>query len=110
VDVQRIRDEKGRRLTWRTTHEFDVEGVELLVPQPKGGEKALRPKPVPCKACRTGEGASYALELTAAEDVGPLVLKLLLLNGRPDERPATVADPSDTPKEPGAASGTSKPR
>jgi hypothetical protein len=110
VDVQRIRDEKGRRLTWRTTHEFDVEGVELLVPQPKGGEKALRPKPVPCKACRTGEGASYALELTAAEDVGPLVLKLLLLNGRPDERPATVADPSDKPKEPGAASGTSKPR
>ena len=27
---------------------------------------------------------------TYAEDVGPLVLKLLLPNGRPDERPVTV--------------------
>jgi Thrombospondin type 3 repeat len=110
VDARRIRDEKGRQLVWRTTHEFEVEGIAVLVPQPKGGEKALRPKPVPCKACRTGEGASYSLELTAAEDVGPLVLKLLLPNGRPDERPVTVADPSEMAKEPAAKSPAKKPR
>lgn len=110
VDARRIRDEKGRQLVWRTTHEFEVEGVQVLVPQPKGGEKALRVKPVPCKACRTGEGASYSLDLTAAEDVGALVLKLLLANGRPDERPVTVADPSEKAKEPAPKAPATKPR
>ena len=110
VDAHRIRDDKGRRLTWRTTHEFDVEAIAVLIPQPKGGEKALRPKPLPCQACRTGVGASYSLELTAAEDVGPIVLKLVLANGRPDARPVTVADPSEKAATPGAASGAPKPR
>jgi hypothetical protein len=35
VDAWRIRDEKGRQLVWRTTHEFEVEGVEVPVLQPK---------------------------------------------------------------------------
>jgi hypothetical protein len=109
VDARRVRDEKGRQLVWRTTHEFTVEGIEVLVPQPKGGEKPLRPKPVPCKACRTGDGASYVLQLTAAEDVGPLVLKLLLPDGRRDEKPVTVADPSEKAKESEATSVTAKP-
>jgi Thrombospondin type 3 repeat len=109
VEAKRIREDGVHRLVWRTTHEFDVVAIDVLVPQPKGPERSLRPKPIPCKACRTGEGALYALDLTAAEDVGPLILKLVLPAGRPDERPLTVADPSEKDKSPVAKPGSAKP-
>jgi len=110
VEAKRIRDDGVHRLVWQTTHEFDIEGFNVLVPQAKGKERPLRAKPIPCKACRTGEGAAYALDLTAAEDVGPLVLKLVLPEGRVDDRPVTVTDPSEKATAPAAKASSTKPR
>jgi hypothetical protein len=101
VDARRIRDDKGRRLEWHTTHEFDVEAIAVMVPLPDGKERPLRAKPMACKECTSGKGAAYSLALEAAEDKGPMLLRLIRAAGRKDERPVTVADPADTPPKAG---------
>jgi len=88
-----VRGTEGRRLEWRTTHEFDLVGVDLFALDEKGKERRLRDKPVPCHACRTGEAGTYAVDLTAQEDKGTLLLRLVRSGGQPDDQPVRVAEP-----------------
>jgi len=92
-----VRDKDGRRLEWRTTHEFDLAGFRLLALGADDKEKPLREKPVPCTACRSGEGASYRVELKPEEDRGTLVLRAVHVGGRDDDRSVRVPDPDAPP-------------
>jgi len=93
VDAHRVRDKEGRRLEWRTTHEFDLTGFRLLALAADGKEKPLREAIIPCTACRSGAGASYRIELKAEEDQGTLVLRAVRAGGRDDDRAVPVPDP-----------------
>jgi hypothetical protein len=106
-----VRDKDGRRLEWRTTHEFDLAGFRLLALGADDKEKPLREKPVPCTACRSGEGASYRVELKPEEDRGILVLRAVHVGGREDDRSVRVPDPDAPPvaaPKAAAAPATSK--
>jgi hypothetical protein len=115
VQARRVRGADGRRIEWRTTHEFDLAGIDLLTLDAKGNERRLRDKPIPCKACKTGETATYQVDLTPQEDQGTLVLRLVRAGKQPDEHPVRVAEPvpaaAKTPVAPGPAGGAApKPR
>ena len=97
IDARRVRDKDGRRLEWRTTHEFDLAGFRLLALGADDKEKPLREKPVPCTACRSGEGASYRVELKPEEDRGTLLLRAVHVGGRDDDRSVRVPDPDAPP-------------
>jgi thrombospondin type 3 repeat protein len=100
VDARRVRDEKGRRIEWRTTHEFSLAGFRIVALGADGKERPLREAPVPCTACGTGAGAAYKVDLKAEEDRGILLLKLVLVGGRIDDRVVTVPDPDAPPAKP----------
>jgi len=101
-----VRDKEGRRLEWRTTHEFDLTGFRLLALGADGKEKPLLEAPIPCTACRSGAGAAYRIDLKAEEDRGILVLRAVRVGGREDDDPVRVPDP-DAP--PAAAPKTATP-
>jgi len=94
VGARRVRGTDGRRLEWRTTHEFDLVGVDLFALDEKGKERRLRDKPVPCRACKTGEAGTYAIDLSEQEDRGTLLLRLVRSGGQPDDRPVRVTEPA----------------
>jgi hypothetical protein len=109
VGARRVRGTDGRRLEWRTMHEFDLVGIDLFALDEKGKERRLRDKPVPCRACKTGEAGTYAIELTAQEDRGTLLLRLVRSGGQPDDQPVRVAEPvPETPAQ--APAGATKPK
>jgi hypothetical protein len=103
VEARRVRDAEGRRLEWRTTHEFLLTGFRLYRVDAKGKETPLRDAPLPCTACRTGEGSRYTVALTAEEDRGLLALRALRASG-PDEAAVLVKEPEAAPKA-GAPAG-----
>jgi hypothetical protein len=119
VDARRVRDSEGRRLEWRTTHEFDLTGFRLLALGADGKEKPLREAPIPCTACRTGAGASYRIALKPEEDRGVLVLRVLRAGGQvddpavslpdPDTPPAAATKPGATPAAPAKPAGSAAP-
>jgi hypothetical protein len=92
-----VRDGEARRLEWGTTHEFDLEGFILMSVDDKGKETPLRPKPIPCKPCRTGQPGSYKVDLTPEEDRGTLAIKMMRKGGRSERKGAVLKDP-DPPK------------
>ena len=96
VEARRVRDADGRRLTWRTTHEFLLTGFRIYKLDAKGKETPLRDAPIPCTACRTGEGSRYTVTLTAEEDRGLLALRALRASG-PDDVAVTVKEPEAAP-------------
>ncbi len=105
VEARRVRDAEGRRLEWRTTHEFLLTGFRIYKVDAKGKETPLREAPIACTACRTGEGARYKVTLTAEEDRGLLALRALRASG-PDDAPIIVKEPEPAPTAnaaPGAA-------
>jgi len=105
-----VRDPRGRRLEWRTTHEFDLVGFRLLALGADGKEKPLREAPIPCTACRSGAGAAYRVELKAEEDRGILVLRAVRMGGRDDDRSVRVPDPDAPPAaDPKAAAPPTQP-
>ncbi|HET8948505.1 MAG TPA: thrombospondin type 3 repeat-containing protein [Candidatus Polarisedimenticolia bacterium] len=113
VGASRVRGADGRRLEWRTTHEFDLVGVDVFALDEKGKETRLRDKPVPCRACRTGAPGTYAIDLSPQEDRGTLLLRLVRSGGQADDRPVRVAEPS--PEAPAKApapppAGATKPK
>jgi hypothetical protein len=118
VGARRIRGAEGRRLEWKTTHEFDLVGVDLFALDEKGKERRLRDKPIPCRACKSGAAGTYAIDLSAQEDQGTLLLRLVRSGGQPDDHPVRVAEPlpdaaSKGPAAPGAAPpppGATKPK
>jgi hypothetical protein len=115
VEARRVRATDGRRLEWRTTHEFDLAGFDLFALDAKGKERRLRDKPIPCTACKSGEAASYKVTLTAQEDQGTLLLRLVRVGGQPDENPVRVKEPipeaaAATPAAPPPAAAAPKPR
>jgi thrombospondin type 3 repeat protein len=113
VEVRRVRDADGRRLEWRTTHEFDLTGFRLLMIGADGKEKQVRDAPIPCTTCRTGAGASYRIALKPEEDRGVLLLRLVRAGGKADDHPVSIPDP-DAPapagaKSPGAPGAPARP-
>lgn len=104
VEAHRVRGPEGSRLEWRTTHEFDLVGIDLLAVDDKGKERRLRDKPIPCRACRTGAPETYKVPLSAAEDRGTLVLRLVRQGGAADDHPVRLTDPSAA--TPNAAKGS----
>ena len=97
VDARRLRGPDGSRLEWRTTHEFDLVGIDLFAVDAKGKERRLRDKPIPCRACRTGASETYKIPLSAEEDKGTIVLRLVRQGGAADEKPVRVEPPAPTP-------------
>jgi hypothetical protein len=116
VGARRIRGADGRRVEWKTTHEFDLVGVDLFAVDAKGKERRLRDKPIPCRACKSGAAGTYAIDLSAQEDQGTLLLRLVRSGGQPDDHPVRVAEPGAEPaaKTPAAPapgpSGAPKPK
>ena len=106
VEARRVRGPDGSRLEWRTTHEFDLVGIDLLALDAKGKERRLRDKPIPCRACKTGAPETYKVPLTAAEDKGTLVLRLVRVGGAVDERPVRLAEPAPAAAAPSAPAAT----
>jgi len=94
VDARRVREGEARRLEWGTTHEFDLEGFVLLSVDETGKEMPLRPKPIPCKACRTGQPGSYKVDLTPEEDRGTLAIKMMRVGGKSERKGAVLKDPT----------------
>lgn len=109
VDARRVRDPEGRRLEWRTTHEFDLTGFRLYRVGAKGQEAPLREAPIACTACKSGEGARYKVTLTADEDRGVLVLRAQRSSG-PDEQTVTLKEPeAASPAKPAPAAAAGSP-
>ncbi|HKQ98570.1 MAG TPA: thrombospondin type 3 repeat-containing protein [Candidatus Polarisedimenticolia bacterium] len=108
VDARRVRDPEGRRLEWRTTHEFDLTGFRLYRVGAKGQETPLREAPIACTACKNGEGAKYKVALTADEDRGVLVLRAQRTKG-PDDQTVTLKEPEAAPAPKPASSGKPAP-
>jgi len=97
VEARRIRGPDGSRVEWRITHEFDLVGIDLFAVDPKGKERRLRDKPIPCRACKTGAPETYKVPLTSEEDKGTLVLRLVRVGGAADERPVRLDVPAPAP-------------
>jgi hypothetical protein len=117
IGARRVRGTEGRRLEWKTTHEFDLVGIDLFALDEKGKERRLRDKPVPCGTCRTGEAGTYAIDLSAQEDRGTLLLRLVRSGGQPDEHPVRVTEPvpeapakAASPAPAPAPAGATKPK
>jgi hypothetical protein len=106
VEARRVRGPDGRRLEWRTTHEFDLVGIDLLAVDDKGKERRLRAKPIPCRACRTGAPETYKVPISAEEDQGTLVLRLVRQDGAADDRPVRLTEPSPAAAKPPAPAKT----
>ena len=101
VNARRVRSGTVVRLEWATTHEFDLEGFLILGIDAAGKETPLRPRPIACKACRTGAPGSYKLDITPAEDRGTIAIRMLRAGGKPDPY-SVVLKPSGAPTAPAA--------
>ncbi len=54
---------RAKSVRWRTTHELDVAGFNVLAQDDDGSRRALNRSLIPCQECTTGAGASYVLRL-----------------------------------------------
>ncbi len=92
VKARRVVDAKGLRLEWETTHEFNVTGFQLLRIDAKGKESPLRPKPIACDPCRSGEAGHYAVAITEPENQGTVAIRLIRVGGSPEDAVVLVKD------------------
>ena len=50
-------------MRWRTSHEVDLQGFDVVTVNSRGQREKLTPSPIPCISCNTGDGHEYSFAL-----------------------------------------------
>ncbi|HEV8700655.1 MAG TPA: MopE-related protein [Candidatus Polarisedimenticolia bacterium] len=68
-------------VAWRTTHEIDVLGFNVISVDPHGARVQLNVAQIPCTACITGEGMTYAVTIPKHKSGRDIFIELLRPGG-----------------------------
>lgn len=64
LDITVERSSRGAGIVrWRTSHEVDLQGFNVVTVNSRGQQENLTPTPVPCISCNTGDGHEYFFDL-----------------------------------------------
>lgn len=70
-------------VTWRTTHEYDALGFNLVEFDRSGNPIRLNRAPIPCVECATGGGSAYAFPVPRHQSGRDIFVELLRRSGPP---------------------------